>query len=50
MHISLVVAMAADNVIGKDNGMPWHLPSELKHFKAITMGKPIVMGRRTYES
>lgn len=50
MHISLVVAMAADNVIGKDNSMPWHLPSELKHFKAITMGKPIVMGRRTYES
>lgn len=50
MHISLVVAMAADRVIGKDNNMPWHLPSELKHFKAVTMGKPIVMGRRTYES
>ena len=50
MHISLVVAMAADRVIGKDNTMPWHLPSELKYFKEITMGKPIVMGRRTYES
>lgn len=50
MHISLVVAMAADRVIGKDNAMPWHLPSELKYFKDITMGKPMVMGRRTYES
>lgn len=50
MHISLVVAMAADRVIGKNNAMPWHLPSELKYFKEITMGKPIVMGRRTYQS
>lgn len=50
MHISLVVAMAADRIIGKENTMPWHLPSELKYFKDITMGKPIVMGRRTYES
>jgi dihydrofolate reductase len=50
MHISLVAAMAANRVIGKDGQMPWHLPQELQHFKAITMGKPIVMGRRTFES
>jgi len=37
-------------VIGKDNKMPWHLPADLKHFKAVTMAKPIVMGRKTYES
>ncbi|MGX5913280.1 type 3 dihydrofolate reductase [Aliidiomarina sp. Khilg15.8] len=50
MQISLVAAMAANRVIGKDGQMPWHLPQELQHFKAITMGKPIVMGRRTFES
>lgn len=50
MQISLVAAMAADRVIGKDGQMPWHLPDELKHFKAITLGKPVIMGRRTYES
>lgn len=50
MHISLVVAMAHNRVIGKDNQMPWHLPSELKYFKEITMGKPIIMGRNTFES
>ncbi len=37
-------------MIGKDNQMPWHLPADLKHFKAVTMAKPIVMGRKTYES
>lgn len=42
--------MAENNVIGKDGGLPWHIPADLKHFKAVTMGKPIVMGRRTYES
>lgn len=50
MDISLVAAMAANRVIGKEGQMPWHLPSELKYFKEITMGKPIVMGRRTFES
>ncbi|MBT40907.1 MAG: type 3 dihydrofolate reductase [Idiomarina sp.] len=50
MKISLVAAMANNRVIGKDNKMPWHIPSELKYFKKITLGKPIVMGRKTYES
>ena len=50
MKISLVVAMADNRVIGKDNKMPWHLPDELQYFKKITLGKPIVMGRRTFES
>ena len=42
--------MAANRVIGRDNGLPWHLPADLQHFKRITMGKPILMGRRTWES
>lgn len=50
MHIALVAAMAANRVIGKDGKMPWHLPAELQHFKRITLGKPVVMGRTTYES
>jgi len=50
MIISLIVAMANNRVIGKDNKMPWHLPADLAHFKKITMGKPIIMGRKTYES
>jgi dihydrofolate reductase len=45
-----VVAMAANGVIGRDGGLPWRLPDDLKRFKAITMGKPILMGRRTFES
>ncbi len=48
--ISLVCAMANNRVIGKDNDMPWHMPADLKHFKETTMGKPIVMGRKTFES
>lgn len=48
--ISLVCAMANNRVIGKDNDMPWHMPADLKHFKQTTMGKPIVMGRKTFES
>lgn len=48
--ISLIVAMANDRVIGKDNQMPWHLPADLKHFKAVTFGKPVIMGRKTHES
>jgi dihydrofolate reductase len=50
MKISMIAAMANDRVIGKDNDMPWHLPADLKHFKAVTLGKPVIMGRRTYES
>ncbi len=45
-----VVAMAANGVIGRDGGLPWRLPDDLRRFRAITMGKPILMGRRTYES
>ena len=48
--LSLVVAASDNDVIGRDNALPWHLPADLKHFKAVTMGKPIVMGRKTYES
>lgn len=50
MKISLVAAMANNRVIGKDNDMPWHMPADLAHFKKVTMSKPIVMGRKTYES
>lgn len=48
--LSLIVAKAENNVIGKDNKMPWHLPQDLQYFKAKTLGKPIVMGRKTFES
>jgi len=48
--ISLLVARAANGVIGRDNTLPWHLPADLQRFKALTMGKPILMGRRTFES
>jgi len=47
---SIVVAIADNGVIGKDGGMPWRLSSDLKRFKEITLGKPIIMGRKTYES
>lgn len=50
MIISMVAAMAANRVIGKDNKMPWHLPADLQHFKKVTMGKPVIMGRKTFES
>lgn len=50
MKISLIAAMANNRVIGLDNKMPWHLPADLKHFKAVTLGKPVIMGRLTYES
>ena len=50
MNISLVVAAASNNAIGKDGKMPWHLPSDMKHFKNITWGMPVVMGRKTFES
>ena len=48
--ICLVVAMARNHVIGRDNALPWRLPADLKHFKTVTWGKPILMGRRTFES
>lgn len=50
MLIAMVAAMAANRVIGLDNQMPWHLPADLKHFKAVTLGKPVIMGRKTFES
>lgn len=46
----MIAAMANNRVIGKNNKMPWHLPEDLRHFKALTLGKPVVMGRKTYES
>lgn len=48
--LSMIVATANNNVIGKDNDMPWHLPADLAYFKQVTLGKPIIMGRKTYES
>jgi dihydrofolate reductase len=50
MEIELVVAAAENDVIGRGNQLPWHLPADLRHFKALTLGKPVLMGRRTYES
>lgn len=50
MMISLIAAMAADRVIGMDNAMPWHLPADLAWFKRQTLDKPVIMGRRTWES
>ena len=50
MRLSLVVAMARNRVIGRDNALPWRLPADLAHFRKVTMGHPIVMGRRTFES
>jgi dihydrofolate reductase len=48
--ISLLVAATENGVIGRDNGMPWHLPDDLKHFKALTLAKPVLMGRKTFDS
>jgi len=50
MMVSLIVAVAENNVIGKDNGMLWHLPSDLKYFKAVTMGHHVLMGRKTHQA
>ncbi len=50
MKLSLIAAMDKNRVIGVNNTLPWHLPADLKHFKSLTMGKPILMGRNTYES
>ncbi|TXG82149.1 MAG: dihydrofolate reductase [Sphingomonadales bacterium] len=49
-RITLVVARAANGVIGRDGGLPWHLREDLQHFKRLTVGKPVVMGRKTFES
>jgi dihydrofolate reductase len=49
-RLTIVVAMGRNRVIGRDGDMPWHLPADLAHFKQVTMGHPIVMGRRTWES
>ncbi len=49
-RLSLVVAVARNGVIGRDGDLPWRLSSDLKHFKKITMGKPIIMGRKTFDS
>ena len=50
MRISLIVAAAENNVIGRDGDLPWHLPVDLRFFKNTTMGHPVIMGRRTWES
>ena len=50
MLITLIAAMSRDQVIGFDGGMPWRLSADLKHFKRTTLGKPVVMGRKTFES
>ena len=50
MRKSMIVAMAQNRVIGRNNKLPWYLPNDLKYFKQVTMGKPIVMGRKTFES
>ena len=50
MRITLVVAVAENGVIGRDGGLPWRLSTDLKRYKATTMGKPVIMGRRTWES
>src|SRR5688500_12246304 len=49
-HIALLVAVARNRVIGRDNKLPWHLPADLKRFKHLTLGKPVIMGRKTYVS
>ena len=49
-RIELVVAVARNGAIGRDGGLPWHIASDLKRFKAITMGKPLIMGRKTWDS
>lgn len=50
MKLSLIVAMAENGVIGREGALPWHLPADLRRFKTLTMGHPMVMGRKTFES
>jgi dihydrofolate reductase len=49
-HLTAVLARAANGAIGLEGGLPWQIPADLKHFKALTMGKPMIMGRKTFES
>ena len=50
MRVAAIVARAANGCIGRDNKLPWYLPNDLKYFKRVTLGKPIIMGRKTWES
>lgn len=50
MEIALIAAMAANRVIGRDNQLPWHLPEDLQHFKRLTLGHHLIMGRKTFDS
>lgn len=50
MRVSLIVAVAENGVIGQDGALPWRIPSELRNFRRLTMGKPLIMGRRTFQS
>jgi dihydrofolate reductase len=49
-RICLIAALAANRIIGRDNALPWHLPADLQRFKRLTMGRPVLMGRKTFES
>ena len=49
-RVALIAAVARNRVIGAKGGMPWHLPEDLKHFRSVTLGHPVIMGRRTWES
>lgn len=49
-NLSIIAALADNGVIGRDNRLPWRMPADLAHFKRLTLGKPIIMGRRTWES
>jgi dihydrofolate reductase len=49
-RLAIIVAVAENGVIGRDNALPWKLPEDMRHFKRVTMGKPIIMGRKTFES
>jgi dihydrofolate reductase len=50
MNVALIAAAARNGVIGRNNKLPWHLPQDLQYFKSVTLGKPVIMGRKTYES
>lgn len=50
LPLAMIAALAENRVIGVDNRLPWHLPQDLKHFKAMTLGKPVIMGRKTWDS
>ena len=50
MKVAMIVAMAENRVIGRNNQLPWYLPNDLKYFKQVTLGKPVIMGRKTFDS